>query len=169
LTSSGLPTARGYFPPGTPRDVCIAHNRACKVARIAAKALELGCDDELTDEQMDAVAHEIGVNLPGSEETRDAVRCALTEPLTDDDPGQSFAEAVMAAAAGAPFRYTDYRGRTVLVLALPVGERPTVTDKPTPTELRRFVADSNMRRLGWALFEKGTRRTALRMARGGRA
>ena len=120
MTTSGLPTARHHFPPGTPREVCIAHNRACKVARIVAKALELGCDSGLTDEQMDAIAHEIGVNVPGSEETRRAITGALIEPLTDADPGQSFAEAVMTAGSGIPFRYTDHHGKTVLLVPIPV-------------------------------------------------
>ena len=120
MTTSGLPTARHHFPPGTPREVCIAHNRACKVARIVAKALELGCDSCLTDEQMDAIAHEIGVNPPGSEETRNAVRAGLMDALTDDDPGQAFAEVAMDALhKGYPYRYTS-GGRTVLLVPIPV-------------------------------------------------
>lgn len=120
MAHSGLPTARHHFPPGTPADVCIAHNRACKVARIAAKALELGCDEEITDEQMDAVAHEIGVNLPGSQETRDAVRHALREPLVADDPNKDFWYAVTATGEGLPFRYRDDNGKTVLLVPIPV-------------------------------------------------
>ena len=40
-----------------------------------------------------------------------------------------------------------------------------MTGKPTDLELRRFIADCNTRRLGWALFQKNTRRTALRILR----
>lgn len=36
---------------------------------------------------------------------------------------------------------------------------------PTDMELRRFIADCTMRRRGWAGFQAGTRRAALRMAR----
>lgn len=44
---------------------------------------------------------------------------------------------------------------------LPTGHNP----QPTDDQLRRFLADCNARRLGWALFQKNTRRTALRMLR----
>jgi hypothetical protein len=37
--------------------------------------------------------------------------------------------------------------------------------KPTEAELRRFIADCNTRRMAWAAFQKGTRRSALRMLR----
>lgn len=122
MSNSGLPTARNHFPPGTPAETCIAHNRACKVARIVTKALELGADCELTDEQMDAIAHEIGVNPPGSDETRDAVRRALMEPLLPDDPNKDYWYAVTSAGRGLPFRYRNEEGRTFLLVPIPVGE-----------------------------------------------
>lgn len=40
-----------------------------------------------------------------------------------------------------------------------------MTTAPTPTDLRRFIADCNTRRAGWAAFQNGTRRAAERMAR----
>ncbi|MCX4911874.1 hypothetical protein [Streptomyces sp. NBC_00878] len=119
MTDSGLPTARHHFPPGTPADICIAHNRACKVARIVTKAVQLGCDHEISDEQMDAIAHEIGVNPPGSDETREAVRHALGDVLDVTDPNKDFWYAVTAAL---PFRYRDPDGRTVLLVPIPVDE-----------------------------------------------
>lgn len=123
MTSSGIPTARHLFPAGTPGEVCIAHNRSCKVACIVAKALEMGYDAELTDDEIDLVADAAGVRRPGGQETRDAVRAGLQEPLTDDDSSQYFAEAAMSAAsAGHPYRYTDYQGRTVLLVPIPLGE-----------------------------------------------
>jgi hypothetical protein len=123
LTSSGIPTAKGFLPPGTSREDCIAHNRSCKVAVIVLKALEMGYDADLTDAEMDLVADAVDVRRPGGEETRDAVRAGLMEPLTDDDSGQYFAEAAMrAASSGHPYRYVDHRGRTVLLVPIPVGE-----------------------------------------------
>ncbi|MEU1078207.1 hypothetical protein ABZ404_37085 [Streptomyces sp. NPDC005878] len=123
MPTSGLPTARHLFPPGTSGPTCIAYNRSCKVARIVAKALELGYDNTLTDEQIDACADSADVRRPGDDgQTYAAVRKGLLEPLTDDDAAQSFAEAAMDAAAGIPFRYTDHQGRTVLLVPLPVGE-----------------------------------------------
>lgn len=121
MTTSGLPTARHQLPTGTDRQDFVDYNRALKVARIVAKALELGCDDDLADEQMDAIAHEIGVNPPGSEETRAAVRAGLEEPLTYANTETDFANAVTGAAHnGHPFRYRDGRGRTVMLLPIPV-------------------------------------------------
>lgn len=120
MAHSGLPTARHHFPPGTPANVCIAHNRACKVARIVATALQLRLDDTLTDEQMDAAADAAGVNQPGSQDTRDAVRHALADPLLPDDPNKDFWYAVTAASEGLPFRYRDDSGHTVLLVPIPV-------------------------------------------------
>jgi outer membrane protein assembly factor BamE (lipoprotein component of BamABCDE complex) len=120
MATSGLPTARHHFPPGTPAEVCIAHNRACKVARIVATALQLRLDDTHTDAQMDAVADAAGVNPPGSQETRDAVRHALGEPITADDPNKDFWYAVTDTTKGLPFRYRDDSGRTVLLVPIPV-------------------------------------------------
>jgi hypothetical protein len=121
MTTSGLPTARHQLPTGTDRQDFVDYNRALKVARIVAKALELGCDDDLADEQMDAIAHEIGVNPPGSEETRGAVRAGLEEPLTYRNSNGDFADTVTSAAHnGHPFRYRDGRGRTVMLLPIPV-------------------------------------------------
>jgi hypothetical protein len=40
-----------------------------------------------------------------------------------------------------------------------------VSEKPTDDEMRRFLAGCNARRLGWQLFQKGTRRSAQRMLR----
>lgn len=122
-TSSGLPTARHHFPPGTARQTCIDYNRALKTARITAKALELGCDERISDAQMDAIAHEIGAIPPGSSETRAAVRAALSDAslLTVDSSDADIASAVVEAAGdGRPFRYRDGRARTVLLVALPV-------------------------------------------------
>lgn len=121
MPTSGLPTARHQLPTGSDRQDFVDYNRALKVARIAAKALELGCDDTITDEQMDAVAHEIGVNLPGSEETRGAVRAALEDPLSSTASQTEFTNAVTGAAHnGHPFRYRDGRGRTVMLVPIPV-------------------------------------------------
>lgn len=121
MTTSGLPTARHQMPAGTDRQDFIDYNRALKVARIAAKALELGCDVTLTDEQMDAIAHEIGVNPPGSADTRTAVRAALEDPLTFQNDDNDFVMAVTGSAHnGHPFRYRDERGRTVMLVPLPV-------------------------------------------------
>jgi hypothetical protein len=120
MAHSGLPTARHHFPPGTPAAVCIAHNRACKVARIVATALQLRLDGTLTDEQMDAVADAAGVNQPGSQDTRDAVRHALGDALVPDDSSKDFWYAVTTAAEGLPFRYRDDSGRTVLLVPIPV-------------------------------------------------
>lgn len=36
---------------------------------------------------------------------------------------------------------------------------------PTPDQVRRLLAESRLRRLGWARFQAGTRRTAQRLAR----
>jgi hypothetical protein len=120
MTTSGLPTARHQLPTGTDRQDFVDYNRALKVARIVAKALELGADCDLADEQMDAIAHEIGVNLPGSQETRDAIRRGLAEPLLPDDPNKDFWYAVTAASEGLPFRYRDDSGHTVLLVPIPV-------------------------------------------------
>lgn len=122
MSSSGLPTARHHFPPGTPADVCIAHNRACKVARITAKALERHLGDRITDDEMDLCADLAGVNRPGSEETRDAIRYALAEPLNLDDPNKDFWYAVSGAGQGKPFRFRGDNGHTVLLVPIPVGE-----------------------------------------------
>jgi hypothetical protein len=122
-TRSGIPTAKGFLPPGTSREDCINHNRACKVAVIVIKALEMGYDADLTDDEIDLVADAASVRPAGGEETRDAVRAGLLEALTDDDSSQYFAEAAMrAASSGHPFRYTDHQGRTVLMVPIPVGE-----------------------------------------------
>ncbi|MDX2658304.1 hypothetical protein PV382_17910 [Streptomyces scabiei] len=122
MSTSGLPTARHQLPTGSDRRDFIDYNRALKVARITAKALELGCDHAISNEQMDAIAHEIDVNLPGSDETRAAVRAALENPLTtlrDNDADFVYA-VVRAANDGHPFRYRDGRGRTVMLVPLPV-------------------------------------------------
>jgi hypothetical protein len=37
--------------------------------------------------------------------------------------------------------------------------------EPTETEIRRFLADCNLRRTGWAGFQKSARQSAERMAR----
>lgn len=123
MPDSGIPTARHLFPAGTSTETCVFHNRACKVARITAQAVAMHYDADLTDDEMDLVADAAGVRRPGGEETRQAVRAALMEPLTDDDASQYFAEAAMrAASAGHPYRYTDHRGRTVLLVPIPLGE-----------------------------------------------
>jgi hypothetical protein len=57
-------------------------------------------------------------------EIRDGILTAAgdpLEPLTDDDASQTFAEAVMATTDGTPFSYTDYQGRTVLLVPIPMG------------------------------------------------
>ncbi|MDX2800146.1 hypothetical protein [Streptomyces scabiei] len=121
MSTSGLPTARHQLPTGSDRRDFIDYNRALKVARITAKALELGCDHTISNEQMDAIAHEIDVNLPGSDETRHAVRAALEAPLTFRAPDADFVDAVVGAANdGHPFRYRDGRGRTVMLIPVPV-------------------------------------------------
>ncbi|MBP5918726.1 hypothetical protein F3K34_43870 [Streptomyces sp. LBUM 1486] len=121
MSTSGLPTARHQLPTGSDRRDFIDYNRALKVARITAKALELGCDHTISNEQMDAIAHEIDVNLPGSDETRHAVRAALEDPLTFLAQDADFVDAVVRAANdGHPFRYRDGRGRTVMLIPVPV-------------------------------------------------
>lgn len=123
MTTSGLPTARHHFPTGIDRQACIDYNRVLKVARITAKALELGCDQRISDAQMDAIAHEIGAIPPGSSETRAAIRAALSDVnlLTVDSSDADIASAVVEAAGdGRPFRYRDGRAHTVLLIALPV-------------------------------------------------
>ncbi|MCX4911873.1 hypothetical protein [Streptomyces sp. NBC_00878] len=37
--------------------------------------------------------------------------------------------------------------------------------EPTDDQIRRFVADCNARRMGWASFQRSGRRAALRMIR----
>jgi hypothetical protein len=37
--------------------------------------------------------------------------------------------------------------------------------EPTADEIRRFIAGCNTRRMAWAAFQKGTRRSAQRMLR----
>jgi hypothetical protein len=122
-TTSGIPTAKGYLPVGTPASVCIDHNRACKVARLVTAALTDHYDDHITDDELDLVADRAGVRRPGSDDTRDAVRAGLTPPFTDDDCNQDVAEAVRDAAdRGRPFQYLLPDGRHVLLIALPLGE-----------------------------------------------
>jgi hypothetical protein len=122
-TTSGIPTAKGYLPIGTPTRDCVDHNRACKVARIVNAALDAGLGPHATDDDLDALADTAGVNRPGGPETRDAVRRALDEPLTDEDCNQDLAQALLDAAYdGHPFRFRTTNGRTVLLLPLPVTE-----------------------------------------------
>lgn len=40
-----------------------------------------------------------------------------------------------------------------------------MTANPTPEQIRKFLADCNLRRHGWDRFQHGTRRSALRMVR----
>jgi hypothetical protein len=122
-TTSGIPTAKGYLPPGTPARDCIDHNRACKVARIVNAALAAGLTDTITDDAIDALADDATVRRPSGNETRNAVRRALAEPLTGDDCNQDLAQAVLDAVYdGHPFRFRTASGRTVLLLPLPVSE-----------------------------------------------
>ncbi|WP_329376167.1 hypothetical protein [Streptomyces sp. NBC_01483] len=121
MISSGLPTARHLYQPGTDRQDFIDANRAFKVARISMKVLELGYTADLTDGDMNAAADAAGVNRPGSEETRAAVRAALEDPLTYENSETDFTNAVTGAAHnGHPFRYRDGRGRTVMLVPIPV-------------------------------------------------
>jgi hypothetical protein len=123
MPTSGLPTARHLFRSGTSGQTCIFHNRSCKVARIVIEALEIGLTSEASNDQIDAAADAADVNRPGDDgQTYAAVRAGLLEPLTDADSSQAFAEAAMGAADGVPFRYTDHRGRTVLLVPIPTGE-----------------------------------------------
>jgi phosphosulfolactate phosphohydrolase-like enzyme len=123
-TTSGIPTAKHHFPPGTPAAVCIDHNRACKVARIVTAALAAGYDADLTDTEIDLMADAAGVRRPGGDDTREAVRAGLYPPFTDyDSSNQDITEAVLdAAGRGRPFRFTTHDGRNVLLVAFPVGE-----------------------------------------------
>lgn len=122
-TTSGIPTAKGYLPTGTSTRDCVDHNRSCKVARIVTAALAAGLDDDITDDQMDAIADDAGVRRPGGQETREAVRHALMPPFDDNDCNQDLAEAVLDAANdGKPFRYRTHTGRTILLLPFPASE-----------------------------------------------
>lgn len=122
-TSPGLPTARGYFPPGTPGDVCINHNRACKTVRIAQQGLYADYDQHLTDEDITVLADTAGVREPGSPETRAAVRSALRPPVDDTYAPATLAMLLKAAAVyGQPFRYRTADGRTFFIAALPAAE-----------------------------------------------
>lgn len=123
LTSSGLPTARHHFPSGTDGALCINWNRVLKAARIVLKAIQLGYGENASEGQVDEAADAAGANRPGSEETYRAVYAGLTDPLTDDEPGQAFAQAVMDAGnQGHPFQYTNHEGHTVLLVPIPVAE-----------------------------------------------
>lgn len=125
-TTSGLPTARGFLPEGTPADVCIGYNRTCKTVRIIVGARAAGLSTRITDAQMDAVAADVNVRVPGSDNTRDAVRAGLIPPFCeatgDADPAQ-IAEAVSQAAhEGLPFQYRTTTGRLILLVPIPIGE-----------------------------------------------
>lgn len=121
-TTSGIPTAKGHFPVGTPASVCIDHNRACKVARLVTAAQNEHYDEHITDDELDGVADRAAVRRPGSDDTRDAVRAGLAAPYTNEDCNQDVAEAVRDAVdRGRPFQYLD-GNRRVLLVALPIGE-----------------------------------------------
>lgn len=94
--------------------------RVITQARIIVKALQLGGDETLTPEQIDAIAHEVGAPLPLPDGMHDVIGYALMEALTDDDASQTFAETVMDSLNGHPFRYTGSDGRTVLFVPIPV-------------------------------------------------
>lgn len=122
--TSGIPTAKGYLPAGTPGQICIDHNRACKVARLITAARTAHYDDHITDDELDLVADSAGVRRPGGDDTRNAVRAGLSEPLTDADScNQDIAQAVLDAAYdGRPFQFLTHEGRRVLLVALPLSD-----------------------------------------------
>ncbi|MBM9510045.1 hypothetical protein [Actinacidiphila acididurans] len=131
-TTSGLPTAKGFLPVGSPAHVCIGYNRACKVVRIVVPARAEGLTDAITDDEMDAIADTQNVRRPGGTDTREAVRAALLPPYAADATDQQIAEAVEdGAQRGRPFQYRTLTGRTVLWVPIPLDG--TETDMPTPT------------------------------------
>ena len=124
-TTSGLPTAKGFLPQGTPAHVCIGYNRTCKTIRLIVGARAAGLDDTLTDDQMDAIATDVNVRATGGDETRQAVRAGLLAPFSEgvDDRPEQIAEAVTQAAyRGLPFQYRTANGQTVLLVPIPIGE-----------------------------------------------
>jgi hypothetical protein len=91
------------------------------VLRIALPAKADGLTDQISDEQIDAIADAQNVRRPGGDETREAVRSALTPPFDPDASNQDIAEAVEdGAARGLPFQYRTGNGRTVLWVPIPV-------------------------------------------------
>jgi hypothetical protein len=120
-TTSGLPTAKGFLPEGSPAHVCIGYNRACKVLRIALPAKADGLTYRITDDEIDAIADAQNVRRPGGDETREAVRAALLAPLAPDASHQEISEALEDGAdRGLPFQYRTHNGKTVLWVPIPV-------------------------------------------------
>ncbi|MGW2863336.1 hypothetical protein [Streptomyces sp. NPDC001205] len=123
MPTSGLPTARHHFRPGTDRDTCIDYNRALKAVRIAEAALHRGFGPYATDAQLDAAADAADVNRPGGDETRDAVRSCLQRALSADAAPRFVVTRVHEAAErGHPFPYTRLDGTTVLLVPIPMGD-----------------------------------------------
>jgi hypothetical protein len=122
-TTSGLPTARGFLPPGTPGHDCASYNQNCKSTRLIVAGRARGFTERITDAQMDALADDIGVRRAGSDATRSKVRAGLATPLTEGTTAvPEIAEAVAEAAhEGLPFAYRTTTGRTVLLLPIPIG------------------------------------------------
>ncbi|MGW1870959.1 hypothetical protein ACWCPS_36140 [Streptomyces mauvecolor] len=126
MPTSGLPTARHHFPPGTDRATCVDYNRALKAVRIAEAALQLGFGPYATDAQLDDAADAADVNRPSGDETRDAARSCLQRALSADVAPRFVINRVHAAAEqGHPFPYTRLDGITVLLVPIPMGESPS--------------------------------------------
>lgn len=120
-TTSGLPTAKGFLPEGSPAHVCIGYNRACKVLRVVLPAKSEGFTHEIADDEIDAIADAQNVRRPGGDETREAIRAALMPPFGPDASHQQLAEAVEDGAdRGLPFQYRTLAGQTVLWVPIPV-------------------------------------------------
>lgn len=120
-TTSGLPTAKGFLPEGSSTHVCIGYNRACKVLRIALPAKADGLTDQISDDEIDAIADAQNVRRPGGDETREAVRAALLPPFDADELLTDIAGAVEdGAERGLPFQYRTRGGKTVMWVPIPV-------------------------------------------------
>jgi hypothetical protein len=117
--AQGIPTAKGFLPPGSPAETYITHNRACKVALIAIGARSLGYGPGLTDQQIDEAADAIGAYRPNSAATRRGVREALERPVTlDDDEGDAVRALFTALANRRPLPATAPDGRTYLMVPI---------------------------------------------------
>ncbi|MEY9968733.1 hypothetical protein ABIA33_006820 [Streptacidiphilus sp. MAP12-16] len=122
MMKSSIGTAVTFLPAGTPGPVAIGWNRSALAAQIAIRARALGLDASLTDDQMNGLAQVVrdsGDGRPLSVSTRAAVRAALREPLTTEDPA-AFTAAVFTSLPDTPVPVRATDGRQYMLVAVPV-------------------------------------------------